>query len=146
MAWAQLMTDRIIVCPSVRAHRWLGAATKTYAYEFSDRNAPLVLPVPPDVQKGALHSSEVPYLMNLIGFNPNFTPDQKTLSAQMIQYWTTFAKTGNPNGGGLPSWSPVCDTDDAPYMQGLDTGAGGIHPVDIGTEHQCEFWDKLAGE
>ncbi|WP_394830904.1 carboxylesterase family protein [Pendulispora rubella] len=146
MAWAQLMTDRIIVCPSVRAHRWLGAATRTYAYEFSDRTAPLVLPLPPDVQRGALHSSEVPYLMNLLGFNPNFTPDQKALSDQMIGYWTRFAKTGNPNGGGAPEWEPVCTSDDEPNTQGLDTGAGGIHPVDIGTEHQCEFWSDLAGE
>ncbi|WP_394841596.1 carboxylesterase family protein [Pendulispora brunnea] len=146
MAWSQIMTDRIIVCPSVRAHRWLGAATRAYAYEFSDRNAPLVLPLPPDVQRGALHSSEVPYLMNLLGFNPNFTADQKALSDQMIGYWTRFAKTGNPNGGGSPAWAPVCGSDTTPNTQGLDTGAGGIHPVDISAEHQCEFWEGLTGE
>ena len=26
------------------------------------------------------------------------------LTAQMVSYWTNFAKTGNPNGDGLPEW------------------------------------------
>ena len=144
MAWAQIMTDRIIVCGSLQANRWLGAATTTYTYEFRDRNAPLVAALPPDVQRGAVHTFEVPYLINLIGFNQNFTPEQKTLSNQMIQYWSQFAKTGNPNGAGLPSWSPVRSSDPVLYTQALDTGAGGIHPVDVGAEHQCAFWDSLA--
>ena len=25
----------------------------------------------------------------------------------MIKYWTNFAKRGNPNGEGLPTWNPV---------------------------------------
>ncbi len=28
----------------------------------------------------------------------------RTLSDQIEQYWTNFAKTGNPNGAGLPDW------------------------------------------
>ena len=29
--------------------------------------------------------------------------DQK-LSQYMMRYWVNFAKTGNPNGAGLPNW------------------------------------------
>ena len=28
----------------------------------------------------------------------------RELSRQMQQYWTNFAKSGNPNGEGLPEW------------------------------------------
>lgn len=27
------------------------------------------------------------------------------MSRQMQRYWLNFAKTGNPNGAGLPNWS-----------------------------------------
>ncbi len=31
-------------------------------------------------------------------------PADRTLSDQVMTYWTNFAKTGNPNGGSLPNW------------------------------------------
>ena len=39
----------------------------------------------------------------------------------MQQYWTNFAKTGDPNGGQLPVW-PKFDTSTRAYIQFLDTG------------------------
>jgi hypothetical protein len=29
----------------------------------------------------------------------------------MSSYWVNFAKTGNPNGAGLPDWKPYLDKD-----------------------------------
>ena len=29
------------------------------------------------------------------------------MSAQLVTYLTNFAKTGNPNGGGMPTWTPL---------------------------------------
>ena len=33
-----------------------------------------------------------------------WTPDDERLSEQMMSYWSNFAKTGDPNGSGVPAW------------------------------------------
>jgi para-nitrobenzyl esterase len=39
----------------------------------------------------------------------------------MQQYWTNFAKTGDPNGGNLPKW-PRFDVSTRAYVQFTDAG------------------------
>ena len=41
--------------------------------------------------------------------------EQKELSHNMIQYWTQFAKTGNPNKEGLLHW-PKFDLNKQQYL------------------------------
>jgi para-nitrobenzyl esterase len=58
---------------------------------------------------GAGHGSEVSFVFNTLNArwgNPgNPTPEEKELARIMNTYWTNFAKTGNPNGDGVPVWS-----------------------------------------
>ncbi len=70
-----------------------------YVYEFYHR-------LPGD-GAGAFHSSELWYMFGTLNrcWRP-MTQSDYTLSDEMLDYWTNFMKTGNPNGKGLPLWKP----------------------------------------
>jgi para-nitrobenzyl esterase len=68
---------------------------------------------------GVGHGGEIPYVFGFTGISmdPNFaskmkfaTDRDRSIAAIMEGYWTNFAKTGNPNGAGLPEWSPTTAT------------------------------------
>jgi carboxylesterase type B len=54
----------------------------------------------------AFHSDDIEYVFGTLDTRPGWTvrPEDRKLSDQMMSYWTNFAKTGNPNGEGLPNW------------------------------------------
>ena len=60
--------------------------------------------------KGAFHSSELWYVFGTLGrcWRPMEQHDYD-LSAKMVEYWTNFAKNGNPDGEGLPEWKPCVE-------------------------------------
>lgn len=62
---------------------------------------------------GAGHGSDISFAFNTLnarrGASTEPTPEEKGLARIMNTYWTNFAKTGNPNGKGLPNW-PLYDT------------------------------------
>jgi len=52
---------------------------------------------------GSSHAAELAFVFG--SAEPeNETPSVQYLSDAMMSYWTNFAKTGNPNGDGLPHW------------------------------------------
>jgi para-nitrobenzyl esterase len=86
---------------------------KAWLFYFA-QNPPSPAGEPP---RPATHASEVPYVFNNLGELPLFpdrsvaelaktsAPDQK-VADQMSSYWVNFARTGDPNGAGLPAWQP----------------------------------------
>jgi para-nitrobenzyl esterase len=90
--------------------------SKAYLYCFSH-----VPPNPRSKYLGAYHASEIPYVFgNLNRQNPMLTETDQKLAETMMSYWVNFAKTGDPNGPGLPKWVAY-DRESEPYMDFGDT-------------------------
>lgn len=79
-------------------------AYKAYEYSFNRR-------LPGD-DNGAFHSSELWYTFHTLknSWRP-FTKSDYDLSDQMVDYWTNFAKTGNPNADGQNTWRAYTKAD-----------------------------------
>jgi para-nitrobenzyl esterase len=75
-------------------------------------------PAPPP-PSGAVHSAEIEYAMGNLDSNQVYawTPDDHKVSQTMQEYFANFIKTGNPNGGKLPTWTAVKPGQAASYMQ-----------------------------
>ena len=54
---------------------------------------------------GARHSAEIPYVFGALKLiKAPWQPVDFKISDAMMTYWSNFARTGNPNGSGLPHW------------------------------------------
>ena len=88
----------------VSMHLWaaeqLKASKRLYTY-FFDR----AIPWPAQPEYGAFHSGELPYVFQTLGrLNRPWEPVDRTVADTVSSYFTNFAKKGDPNGPGLPSW------------------------------------------
>jgi len=100
-----LASDRFIVYAT---WRWLEAQVATgdapvYRYRF-DLGGPGDKYHPAEI--GAFHSDDIEYVFGTLDSRPgaHWRPEDRKLSDEIQQYWTNFARTGNPNGGNLPTW------------------------------------------
>ena len=114
----QWVVDTMYRCPVVAELTWHAAAgNPAYEYQF-DRAAPGREAV------GAVHGSEVAYVFGRLisgGRGPQYNAIDQDLSAAIEQYWTNFAKTGDPNGAGVPRW-PEFDPAARGYLEFTDKG------------------------
>jgi len=100
----QLMTDTLFRCPARIAGDWLSKrGVVVWEYQFER-------PLPGTGSASTRHSGELPYVFGWAQIRRSgvmgatFGPADVTLSQHMQGYWINFAKTGDPNGPGLPNW------------------------------------------
>lgn len=115
IAWATLLTDRVWALRTFQQNQALAAHNPVYAFEFAGPNAE--------------HGADIEYL---------FPEQASALSDRMIDYWTAFARTGDPNTADLPRWLPF-----GAEGHVLSLGADVIGPVDYAATHRLDFWQSL---
>lgn len=99
-AFARAVGDSSLVCSTFDSATRAAGHVPVYMYNFS-------VPAPveiPGVYLGATHGSE---LTSVFGTSPTFTAQARSVSDQVQRYWTNFARTGDPNGGLDPMWTPL---------------------------------------
>ncbi|OKJ13859.1 carboxylesterase/lipase family protein [Kitasatospora sp. CB01950] len=140
LAFATVITDEAWACPTAAADRAMAAHTTVYPYEFADPDAPDVNGIHlPDLPQGAAHATDLPSLFDLGGHDFLKTDAQRAMAAAMIQYWTAFARTGDPHHAGAPAWAAA-----SPWGgDQLRFVPGRIGEADVAADHQCAFWAAL---
>ena len=90
------------------------------------------------LRRGVAHADDIMYLNGMFLNQPDKFPAEAAVSEMMQQYWVNFAKTGNPNGKGLPYW-PSFDEAQPTTMQFRNGASLIMRP----NSEQIDFIDRL---
>lgn len=100
-------------------HSWSKMAvangTPVYRYQFTKENG----------FHGTYHAGEMIYAYGNVKrceYGYRYNKSDLELSETMLSYWSNFAKTGDPNGEGLPTWTTYAGSGDGVMELGLNVG------------------------
>ena len=96
----------------------------------------------PKLPAGAVHSADIEYAMGNLATNEyyDWQEEDYAISKLFLSYYANFCKFGNPNGEGLPTWTPINGQDVAPVMYIDVTSA---EKADAATENAYRTLEKF---
>lgn len=149
LAASSLATDLGFSCPALRTSQRIATqGSPVWMYEFRDQTALPTVGVANgsyylSFPQGAAHSYDLQYLYNLGDLG---NAERRDLQTAMTRYWTNFAKTGNPNGGGsVPAEWPAFTAASSTVL-GLDVASsGGVKALaTFDADHKCSSaWSRI---
>ncbi len=112
-----------------------------YRYLFDQVMATPAGPVPDD-DPGAAHATDIPFVFNTLESTGNPVSDaDRAVADLMASYWANFARSGDPNGPGLPDW-PAWTAEGPRHVMRLNASASAEPESD---RARFDFLDGLQG-
>ena len=160
-ALAAIQTDSFFACPTDAVRRALMPYVTVLGYEFSQPNPVQNFPLPPapaNLTLGDSHTTELAYVF---GHDRNGarlpTRADRVLSNHMIDYWTNFASSGDPNlelsGRGRVSLVDLVEAvvEQRAYWPRFTALSGLVQQLstpirpeaDFADAHRCALWASL---
>ena len=154
-ALATIATDSFFACPTDNVRSLAAAFTPVYGYEFNQPNPVLNFPVPsaPGVTPGDSHTAELAYVFGHNGAGQRLSGGDALLSQQIINYWTSFAASGDVNNRDDllgPFGVPLAAPENRPVWPSY-APAGSLLSLtsppapesNFAAKHQCALWASL---
>lgn len=125
--WAASLSDTVAA---------LSEHTPTYAYDMAVSGTPYFKAFKaPSWEMDAFHMVDVAFLFDTTIFNDR-SAEIEPLADLMVESWTTFARTGDPDGRGR--WGRAhgdCDV--------RELSPEGVQRIDFAEVHHLDFWERL---
>ncbi len=129
-SFAALFGDQLIAYPTWLWNQLQAKTGKssTYRYLFELVPPSSELSLTPMAAAGAFHTAEIVYVFdNLQVRDWPWRPEDRRMAEIASSYWANFAKTGDPNGPGLPDW-PAYTGPDGTVMTLAEQSSAGPDP------------------
>ncbi|XP_041378201.1 acetylcholinesterase-like [Gigantopelta aegis] len=131
-----LLSDLAFMCPAASfAMSYSAIGNKVFMYSLEHRSA--LCPFPEHM--GVAHTCDLELVFgHPLNDSLAFTNDDKRISQHIMHYWTSFAKTGDPNNAQTQSTWPMYDNQEMKYIvlnKTISTGQGLRY-------RKCMFWQK----